>query len=634
VLPVAVNLIKGDPIYLGFPLTFNDTVTRVAAGKARACNLLNMTSVSWYMESRWDQATGITVYFNTTGGGISTAMNLIHTSLWSSPDYTQVGVKVGDWAYYDCSTNGTGGPPPEFFANFTVVNIDRFNVTASVSLYYPDGTPFGSPVLVWGNISSGEFGLYGPLWCLIASGLTEGDPIYIDCPVWVDETGTIFLFGKVRVYDYYFGTFNLAFGDVTGEFVMDQATGIGIYLGYIQPEGSGHAYVSMELMSTSLWSPADYTNVGVQVGDWAYYLGTTNLPGSPQTFSVNFTITEIDRCIVTGTLTIHLAGTPESSQTVWGNVSSGEYSSSGIPFPFFLLAANLGKGDPLWIDCPTWINDTMTMAVFGESRICNHLNGSWGDAKVDLSWDQATGISTKANVADMGETGIYMKWSMSSTSLWSPAPTIDQPTEITYIFGTTGHSITWHPSSNVPCNNTIAKDGEEVASANWNGQTITYNVDGLPAGTYVYTCTVNDTIGRRASSAVTVTVNLLPAPTIDQPAATSYTFGTTGHSITWHPSSPWYHNYAITRNETGVASGSWDGQALTCSVDGLTAGTYAYNCTVYDTVGRSASSAVTVTVSAAQQPPEQIPTEVLLSAGGVIAVIVVVGVIVMFRKRR
>jgi plastocyanin len=366
----------------------------------------------------------------------------------------------------------------------------------------------------------------------------------------------------------------------------------------------------------------------------------------------------------------------------------------------------------------------MTMAVFGESRICNHLNGSWGDAKVDLSWDQATGISTKANVADMGETGIYMKWSMSSTSLWSPAPTIDQPTEITYIFGTTGHSITWHPSSNVPCNNTIAKDGEEVASANWNGQTITYNVDGLPAGTYVYTCTVNDTIGRRASSAVTVTVNLLPAPTIDQPAATSYTFGTTGHSITWHPSSPWYHNYAITRNETGVASGSWDGQALTCSVDGLTAGTYAYNCTVYDTVGRSASSTVivrvnllpaptidqpaaitytsgttghsitwnpssqwyhnytitrngivvasgswngqastcsvdgltagtyaynctvydtvgrsasstvTVTVSAAQQPPEQIPTEVLLSAGGVIAVIVVVGVIVMFRKRR
>jgi F0F1-type ATP synthase membrane subunit a len=104
----------------------------------------------------------------------------------------------------------------------------------------------------------------------------------------------------------------------------------------------------------------------------------------------------------------------------------------------------------------------------------------------------------------------------------SSAPTIDHPPNVTYLVGTTGHNITWHPSSESPnyykievVNPIPAGPFLEVAGgppfpvvprANWTGGPITQNVDGWQVGTYYYTCTVYDTLGNNASSTVTVTV--------------------------------------------------------------------------------------------------------------------------------
>jgi hypothetical protein len=113
---------------------------------------------------------------------------------------------------------------------------------------------------------------------------------------------------------------------------------------------------------------------------------------------------------------------------------------------------------------------------------------------------------------------------------------------------------------------------------------------------------------------------LAPAPTIDHPSSVMYTVGQTGNSITWHPQSQIPDNYTISVNGGSPTSQTWNGSSINVSVDGLAAGTYKYNCTVYDTQGGSASSTITVTV---QPPPANgIPAAdiVVVVAVGVVAV--------------
>ena len=48
----------------------------------------------------------------------------------------------------------------------------------------------------------------------------------------------------------------------------------------------------------------------------------------------------------------------------------------------------------------------------------------------------------------------------------------------------------------------ISVDGSPSTPYTWNGSLITYNLNGLPAGTHNVTCSVYDTRGRNASSTV------------------------------------------------------------------------------------------------------------------------------------
>ena len=102
--------------------------------------------------------------------------------------------------------------------------------------------------------------------------------------------------------------------------------------------------------------------------------------------------------------------------------------------------------------------------------------------------------------------------SPSNTTLVAPAPTIDQPGNVTYAVGQTGNNITWHPTSQIPDYYAISVDGAYPTDYTWSGQAIIYNVDGLSAGTHSVNCTVYDTQGRSASSTVTVMVQLPSSP--------------------------------------------------------------------------------------------------------------------------
>ena len=87
-------------------------------------------------------------------------------------------------------------------------------------------------------------------------------------------------------------------------------------------------------------------------------------------------------------------------------------------------------------------------------------------------------------------------------------------------------------------------------------------------------------------------------PSTNSPADVSIQVGQTGNSITWTATDDNPTTYSITQDGIQVDSGSWtSSQPITISVDGLSAGTYTYICTVSDGDGQSDSDSVTVSVT-------------------------------------
>ncbi|MFW9992466.1 MAG: hypothetical protein ACFFD4_10515 [Candidatus Odinarchaeota archaeon] len=186
------------------------------------------------------------------------------------------------------------------------------------------------------------------------------------------------------------------------------------------------------------------------------------------------------------------------------------------------------------------------------------------------------------------------------------APVIDNPVDLTFTEGTTGHGITWNPADEHPSQYNITLDGSLFAEGPWDGGAITVSVDSIPHGIHVITCHVYDLDGNHIEDAVTITVQDITPPVIDHPDDIEYSEGETGNQITWNPVESHPDSYTILRNGMEVESGEWDGSPISINVDGLEAGSYTYQLTVYDNSGYSASDNVVVNVLQSETTtPEQ-----------------------------
>jgi hypothetical protein len=98
-------------------------------------------------------------------------------------------------------------------------------------------------------------------------------------------------------------------------------------------------------------------------------------------------------------------------------------------------------------------------------------------------------------------------------------PGIDSPADVEYMEGTTGHNIVWHPDSLMPFRYEVEMDGSPELTRLWDGGPISYSVDGLENGTYVFTIEVYDRAGYTAEDEVIVTVLEAPptSPTTTEP---------------------------------------------------------------------------------------------------------------------
>jgi len=85
-------------------------------------------------------------------------------------------------------------------------------------------------------------------------------------------------------------------------------------------------------------------------------------------------------------------------------------------------------------------------------------------------------------------------------------PDIDSPSDMTYLVGTTGHSILWDVSDDNPVSYEVKLDGVLFESGSWDGSDIGIDIDGLSLGTYDFTLTVEDSDSNSVSDSVIVNV--------------------------------------------------------------------------------------------------------------------------------
>ncbi|MCK5302744.1 MAG: hypothetical protein KAJ96_06370, partial [Candidatus Thorarchaeota archaeon] len=207
-------------------------------------------------------------------------------------------------------------------------------------------------------------------------------------------------------------------------------------------------------------------------------------------------------------------------------------------------------------------------------------------------------------------------------------PFINHPSNIQFEGGSTGNTITWHPTSWSPAEHTILVDGEVAQTGTWSGEVVVFNVDDLLPGTHHVSLKVSDSLEYETDDEVTVLVVDTTLPTINSPANVTIAAGAAA-SVTWTAYDLFPDSYRLLVNGTEELGEEWDGAAVAVSVNGLEIGVYNFTMEVIDTSGNRDYDTVMVTVTAGILGLD--PTTLLLLAG--VGVVLVVVVLVVLKKR-
>jgi len=101
--------------------------------------------------------------------------------------------------------------------------------------------------------------------------------------------------------------------------------------------------------------------------------------------------------------------------------------------------------------------------------------------------------------------------------------TVNNPSDIFYLVGTTGNEIIWDVSDLSPGVYNITRDGSVVVTTTtWTNGSIIVNIDGLNVGIYNFTIHLYDLYGNMVTDAVIIGITAVP-DTSDPPSDTTPT---------------------------------------------------------------------------------------------------------------
>ncbi|MHA1927520.1 MAG: right-handed parallel beta-helix repeat-containing protein [Candidatus Thorarchaeota archaeon] len=114
--------------------------------------------------------------------------------------------------------------------------------------------------------------------------------------------------------------------------------------------------------------------------------------------------------------------------------------------------------------------------------------------------------------SDYSGSGVYPISGIASSIDYHPfvydtdPPVVETPSNITYTVGESGNTITWVVQEDNPSHYEILLNDDELITEEWNGSSVTINVDGLEIGIYSYRVIFYDTFSNVADDDITVSV--------------------------------------------------------------------------------------------------------------------------------
>lgn len=162
------------------------------------------------------------------------------------------------------------------------------------------------------------------------------------------------------------------------------------------------------------------------------------------------------------------------------------------------------------------------------------------------------------------------------------------PPNVEYDDGSGGNEISWTAVENNPDTFIIYLDEVVVETDDYfNNSIITVDIDGLDIGTYIYKLSLIDTTGNVFNTTVTVTVNDVTDPILNQPQDLEFVEGASELLLIWSAEDENPTNYTIYRNNTGlladfqISFNSYNsGQDIILDVSGLGLAIGVYNLTI------------------------------------------------------
>ena len=162
-------------------------------------------------------------------------------------------------------------------------------------------------------------------------------------------------------------------------------------------------------------------------------------------------------------------------------------------------------------------------------------------------------------------------------------PVVTHPADIIFVYGTTGHILSWSATDFHPGNYSIIQNGSIVFKGTWtNSNPVQISLNSLAIGSYNYSIIFYDTFNNSVSDLVWVTVYPYTYLSVNYPANLTYNEGSPGpYSISWIITSNATWSYTIDLNYGTIESGSGsNNQSITYDLPDLSYGGYLFNFTV------------------------------------------------------
>lgn len=158
----------------------------------------------------------------------------------------------------------------------------------------------------------------------------------------------------------------------------------------------------------------------------------------------------------------------------------------------------------------SWEDDDWEFAMPG-LRLTVHVDYLKIDGCLSHYTMETTNITTEEKTGELSLERMDIEQYTDRT-----APTLDHPSDISYLLGETGNNIIWTLSDEHPVSYQVLMNGTVVKAGDWNStsEQVTVLVDGIETGIRNYTIIATDIAGNTATDEVIVGLAIITGPLI------------------------------------------------------------------------------------------------------------------------